>query len=251
MQMKKQIGVIGGGAAGMMAAITAAKEGAQVTILERNDRVGKKILQTGNGKCNLGNRALSVECYHGGDLEWIRDVLEHFDTEDTIRFFQSIGLMVKEKNGYLYPVCEQAAAVLDVLRYELQALGVEIQYQCKITKVEKLASGKLQVSDGEKTWQFDAAIVTCGGKAAPATGSDGSGFKIAKKMGHTCIPSVPALVQLRCQETDLLKGIAGVRADSEIRVFCDGGEICRERGELQLTENHFPMYERSWYTGSE
>ena len=101
MQMKKQIGVIGGGAAGMMAAITAAKEGAQVTILERNDRVGKKILQTGNGKCNLGNRALSVECYHGGDLEWIRDVLEHFDTEDTIRFFQSIGLMVKEKNGYL------------------------------------------------------------------------------------------------------------------------------------------------------
>lgn len=181
MQMKKQIGVIGGGAAGMMAAITAAKEGAQVTILERNDRVGKKILQTGNGKCNLGNRALSVECYHGGDLEWIQDVLEHFDTEDTIRFFQSIGLMVKEKNGYLYPVCEQAAAVLDVLRYELQALGVEIQYQCKITKVEKLASGKLQVSDGEKTWQFDAAIVTCGGKAAPATGSDGSGFKIAKK----------------------------------------------------------------------
>lgn len=236
MQMKKQIGVIGGGAAGMMAAITAAKEGAQVTILERNDRVGRKILQTGNGKCNLGNRALSVECYHGGDLEWIRDVLEHFDTEDTIRFFQSIGLMVKEKNGYLYPVCEQAAAVLDVLRYELQALGVEIQYQCKITKVERLASGKLQVSDGEKTWQFDAVIVTCGGKAAPATGSDGSGFKIAKKMGHTCIPSVPALVQLRCQETDLLKGIAGVRADSEIRVFCDGGEICRERGELQLTD---------------
>ena len=135
MQMKKQIGVIGGGAAGMMAAITAAKEGAQVTILERNDRVGKKILQTGNGKCNLGNRALSVEYYHGGDLEWIRDVLEHFDTEDTIRFFQSIGLMVKEKNGYLYPVCEQAAAVLDVLRYELQALGVEIQYHCQITKV--------------------------------------------------------------------------------------------------------------------
>ena len=73
-------------------------------------------------------------------------------------------------------MCEQAAAVLDVLRYELQALGVEIQYQCKITKVERLASGKLQVSDGEKTWQFDAVIMTCGGKAAPATGSDGSGL---------------------------------------------------------------------------
>ena len=234
--MKKQIGVIGGGAAGMMAAITAAKEGAHVTILERNDRVGKKILQTGNGKCNLGNRALSVECYHGGDPEWIAAVMERFGTEDTIRFFQSIGLIVKEKNGYLYPVCEQAAAVLDVLRYELQALGVEILYQCKVTGVERMDSGKLRVSDGEKTWQFDAVIVTCGGKAAPATGSDGSGFKIAKKLGHTCIPSVPALVQLRCQETDLLKGIAGVRADSEIRIFCDGREVCRERGELQLTD---------------
>ena len=236
MQMKKQIGVIGGGAAGMMAAITAAKEGAQVTILERNDRVGKKILQTGNGKCNLGNRFITVECYHGGEPEWIGSVLERFDTEDTIRFFQSIGLMVKEKNGYLYPVCEQAAAVLDVLRYELQALGVEILYQCKITGIERPASGKLQVSDGNMSRQFDAVIVTCGGKAAPATGSDGSGFKIARKLGHTCIPSVPALVQLRCQETEVLKGIAGVRADSEIRILCGGSEICRERGELQLTD---------------
>lgn len=234
--MKKQIGVIGGGAAGMMAAITAAREGAKVTIFERNDRVGKKILQTGNGKCNLGNRALSVECYHGTDLQWIGKALERFDTEDTIRFFQSIGLMVKEKNGYLYPVCEQAAAVLDVLRYELQALGVEIVFSCKITKVERMDSGKLLVSDGEKEWMLDAVIVTCGGKAAPATGSDGSGFKLAKKLGHTCTLTVPALVQLRCQETDILKGIAGVRTDSEIRILCDGEEICRERGELQLTD---------------
>lgn len=234
--MKKQIGVIGGGAAGMMAAITAAREGAKVTIFERNDRVGKKILQTGNGKCNLGNRALSVECYHGTDLQWIGKALERFDTEDTIRFFQSIGLMVKEKNGYLYPVCEQAAAVLDVLRYELQALGVEIVFSCKITKVERMDSGKLLVSDGEKEWMLDAVIVTCGGKAAPATGSDGSGFKIAKKLGHTCTLTVPALVQLRCQETDILKGIAGVRTDSEIGILCDGEEICRERGELQLTD---------------
>ena len=234
--MKIKIGIIGGGAAGMMAAITAAKEGARVTILERNDRVGKKILQTGNGKCNLGNLALGAECYHGGDPEWITEVLERFGTEDTIRFFQSIGLMVKEKNGYLYPVCEQAAAVLDVLRYELQALGVEILYQCKITKVERVASGRFQVSDGKQSWEFDRVIITCGGKAAPVTGSDGSGFKIARKLGHICIPSVPALVQLRCQETSLLKGISGVRADSEIRILCEDREVCRERGELQLTD---------------
>ena len=150
--MTKQIGVIGGGAAGMMAAITAAREGTKVTIFERNDRVGKKILQTGNGKCNLSNRALSVECYHGTDLQWIEKALERFDTEDTIRFFQSIGLMVKEKNGYLYPVCEQAAAVLDVLRYELQALGVETVFACKITKVKRGGSGLWFLIEGERGW---------------------------------------------------------------------------------------------------
>lgn len=234
--MKKKIGIIGGGAAGMIAAITAAGEGARVTILERNDRVGKKILQTGNGKCNLGNRALSVECYHGGNAEWIESVLSRFDTEDTIRFFQSIGLIVKEKNGYLYPLSEQAASVLDVLRYELQSLEIDIVFQCKVQKVERLESGCFGVSDGEREWKFDAVVLACGGKAAPVTGSDGSGWKIAKKLGHTCIPPVPALVQLRCRETDLLKGIAGVRADSRIRILCDGRETEEERGELQITE---------------
>lgn len=234
--MKRTIGIIGGGAAGLMAAITAAREGAQVTILERNDRVGKKILQTGNGKCNLGNRELSVECYHGGDKTLIESVLNRFTTEDTIRFFQSIGLLIKEKNGYLYPVCEQASAVLDVLRYELKALDVAIEYECKIQNIERLPSGRLCVSDGRKSREFDAVIVTCGGKAAPGTGSDGSGWKLAKKLGHHCVAPVPALVQLRCLETDVLKSIAGVRADSMITVFCDGRKCCAERGELQLTE---------------
>ena len=195
--MKKHIGIIGGGAAGMMAAVTAARKGTKVTILERNDRIGKKILQTGNGKCNLGNRNLTVECYHGGDAAWIKQALERFGTEDTVYFFQKIGLLIKEKNGYLYPVSEQAASVLDVLRYELQTLGVEIIYGCKVQKVELTRSGKLAVNDGDREWQFDAVILTCGGKAAPGTGSDGSGWKIAKKAGHTCIAPVPALVQLR------------------------------------------------------
>ena len=145
--MKKHIGIIGGGAAGMMAAVTAARKGTKVTIWERNDRIGKKILQTGNGKCNLGNKNLTVECYHGGDAAWIKQALERFGTEDTVCFFQKIGLLIKEKNGYLYPVSEQAASVLDVLRYELQTLGVEIIYGCKVQKVERTRSGKLAVND--------------------------------------------------------------------------------------------------------
>lgn len=234
--MKKKIGVIGGGAAGMAAAITAARQGAEVTVLERNDRVGKKILVTGNGKCNLGNYQLSTEQYYGSNPEWIGQALQRFDTEDTIAFFRSMGLMIKEKNGYLYPASEQAAVVLDVLRYEIQSLGIQVITECKVNSIEKDAvTGRLRVSDGKAWFDFDAVILACGSKAAPKTGSDGSGYKLAKKLGHTLVPTVPALVQLKCRE-DYLKAVAGVRADGEVRVYRSGKCVASERGELQLTE---------------
>ena len=234
--MKKKIGVIGGGAAGMAAAITAARCGAAVTVLERNDRVGRKILVTGNGKCNLGNYCLSTEQYYGSNPDWIGQALQRFDTEDTISFFQNMGLMIKEKNGYLYPISEQAAVVLDVLRYEMQSLGIHVINECKINAIEKdTKTGRIRVGDGKKSYEFDAVILACGSKAAPKTGSDGSGYKLAKKLGHSLIPTVPALVQLKCRE-DYLKAVAGVRAEGEIKVF--RGDVCvaSERGEIQLTE---------------
>lgn len=234
--MSRRIGIIGGGAAGMMAAITAAREGAQVTILERNDRVGKKILVTGNGKCNLGNRDLRKDMYYGADREWIWDKLERFDTESTVRFFESLGLMIKERNGYLYPACEQAAVVLDVLRIALERLGVEIIYDCKINSIQRDAdSGSILVSDGNQQYTFDAVVLACGSKAAPKTGSDGSGYKLAKQLGHTLVPTVPALVQMRCAQ-DYFKAVAGVRTDALLKVWNQGKCVAQERGELQLTE---------------
>lgn len=233
---RKKVGIIGGGAAGMAAAITAARQGAEVTVLERNDRVGKKILMTGNGKCNLGNYQLSPEQYFGSNAEWIEQALKRFGTEDTVRFFQGLGLLVKSKAGYLYPACEQAAVVLDVLRYEMQSLGVSVINECKINNIEKKEdSGQILVSDGNRKFVFDAVILACGSKAAPKTGSDGSGHKLARKLGHSLIPTVPALVQLKCRE-DYLKGVAGVRADGEIKVYRGKECVATERGELQLTE---------------
>ena len=233
---RKKVGIIGGGAAGMAAAITAARQGAEVTVLERNDRVGKKILMTGNGKCNLGNYQLSPEQYFGSNAEWIEQALKRFGTEDTVRFFQGLGLLVKSKAGYLYPACEQAAVVLDVLRYEMQSLGVSVINECKINNIEKKEdSGQILVSDGNRKFVFDAVILACGSKAAPKTGSDGSGYKLARKLGHSLIPTVPALVQLKCRE-DYLKGVAGVRADGEIKVYRGKECVATERGELQLTE---------------
>ena len=233
---QKKIGIIGGGAAGMMAAITAARQGASVTLFERNDRVGKKILVTGNGKCNLGNYALSEKEYYGSSREWICRALERFDTEDTVTFFKSLGLLLKEKNGYLYPASEQAAVVLDVLRFEMSAVGVRVITECKINHVERdAASGRIKVGDGKREYVFDRVIIACGSKAAPKTGSDGSGYKLARQLGHTLIPTVPALVQLRCSE-DYLKAVAGVRTDAEIKVYRGRKCVASERGELQLTE---------------
>ncbi len=229
----KCIAVIGGGAAGMMAAITAARNGAQVTILEKNDRVGKKILSTGNGKCNLGNLQLSALEYYG-DRDRIGRLLEAFDTEETIRFFNGLGLLLKEKNGYLYPLCEQAAVVLDALRFELQTLQVEVVTQVAVQKIECGKKGwVVSYPDGKRT--FDAVILAVGGRAASKTGSDGSGYTLAGELGHTLVEQVPALVQLKCKE-DYMKAVSGVRAEAALQLYADGEWLASEQGELQLTD---------------
>lgn len=229
-----RIGVIGGGAAGMMAAITAAQEGAKVTLLEGGERVGKKILATGNGKCNLSNRSLSARDYYGAKTNWIEECLARFGTLDSIRFFEGIGLLIKDKNGYLYPMSEQASSVLDVLRTRLRTAGVELVTQAKVTEIRPGKGGNFQVLAGEHTYRFDRVILACGSKAAPKTGSDGSGYTLAQKLGHRIIPVIPALVQLKCRES-YLKEVAGVRAEALVRITA-GDKRIEERGELQLTD---------------
>lgn len=234
--MGNRVGIVGGGAAGMMAAITAARNGERVTLLEGNDRLGKKILSTGNGKCNLGNEKLGVDSYNTGRPDMLADFLGRFGTEDTLSFFRGIGLMIKSRNGYLYPACEQAAAVLDVLRYEVKAVGVEVVTDFKAESVERGRRSKLLKVEGKDgVFSFDRVILACGGKAAPKTGSDGSGYRIARQLGHSLVPTVPALVQLRCRE-EYLKSVAGVRADARISVYFQGKCVAQERGELQLTD---------------
>lgn len=233
---RKNIAVIGGGAAGMMAAITAADAGANVTLYERNDRVGKKILSTGNGKCNFANRQLSSDAYFGGDRELISHVLNRLDVNGVVSFFEKAGMMVKDKNGYLYPASEQASTVLDILRMQLKAYGVKILCEQKVTKIlPDISSDTIVIKTLEKETQYDRVVLACGGSAAPKTGSDGNGCMLAKELGHRIIPIVPALVQLRCKE-DYLKAVAGVRADAKISLVVDGKIKVSESGELQLTD---------------
>ncbi len=223
----------------MAAAVTAAREGACVTIYEKNDRLGKKILATGNGKCNLSNESLSIEDYHSDNIELVGQCLERFGVKETVDFFHSLGLMIKARNGYLYPKSEQASSVLDVLRMAVERCGVKVIYEAGINSLKKRKDGGFEIyREGQNSNSkvvYDSVIIACGSKASPKTGSDGSGYRLAKQMGLKVTDVVPALVQLHCKE-DYCKAIAGVRAEAQIHIRDGRESIVKEQGELQLTE---------------
>lgn len=255
--MNRKIAIIGGGASGMTAAIAAAREGAEVTIYEHL-KLGKKILATGNGKCNLGNQDMKTEYFHSTCKECVESCLARFGTKQTVQFFESMGLCVKEKNGYLYPLAEQAVVVLQVLEAELERLGVHVIYTEKAEKIvpldlEKEKPGRRVLVKTESGKSFyDAVILSCGSKAAPKTGSDGSGYDLAKALGHKIQPVLPALVQLQCSD-GFCKALAGIRSEAKIHIFEDLEDkklLCVEQGELQLTDygiSGIPVFQLSGF----
>ena len=234
--MERKVAVIGGGAAGMMAAIQTAGTGAAVTIYEKNDRVGKKILSTGNGRCNFSNEAMGTEFYHGSGKALADEILSAFDVAQTKDFFSALGMRIRARDGYLYPASDQASTVLDVLRYELDRRHVTVHTQ-EAVQTLSFDEGRKQFLTGRQGKEafYDAVILCCGGKAAPNTGSDGSGFRLAARFGHRIVRPVPALAALVCKES-FYKQVAGVRCDAELTLQVAGKEAGRERGELQLTD---------------
>ena len=230
-----KIGIVGGGASGMTAAIAAARQGAQVTILERNDRIGKKILATGNGKCNLYNLDFQTEYYRSEDPECVRTIFKKDAVRQTRLFFEQIGLMIKSKNGYLYPECEQASAVLDVLRHELTHLGVKVVCDEDVVALDKRNSGFLLQTKSGSRYPFDRVILSCGTSAGLKKGTKTSLPQlVAVKYGLDYVKQVPALVQLRCEES-FCKALSGVRCQAAITLHV-GTDTYSEEGELQLTD---------------
>ena len=234
-----KIGIIGGGASGMIAAISAVRQGAEVTILEGGDRIGRKILATGNGKCNFTNRKMDNTCFRSNTTADISPFLERFGVEDTLAFFATLQMLYKDKNGYYYPASEQASTVLDVLRFEIEAHGEQIQLLtgCKARTLTYQKDGTVKVVCGTESFVFDRVILACGSKASPKTGSDGSGYQLLRSLKCGCHIEevVPALVQLRCME-DYLKAVSGVRIEGRVALSVDGKVTCREQGEIQLTD---------------
>ena len=194
----------------MTAAISARRLGAAVTILEKNPRVGKKILATGNGRCNFTNINTGVEHYNGSNPKFVHSALSSFTVEDTIRFFEKLGIQHKvEDGGKVFPMSDQASSVLDVLFYELNSLGVDIVCDACVKDITgEKGSFAVKLENG-KAYRGDRVIIAAGGKAMPSSGSDGSGFELAK-LGHVIVPVFPALVQLML-EGPFFKAVSGVK----------------------------------------
>lgn len=244
----RHVAVIGGGAAGMMAAITAAREGVKVTILEHKDRIGKKILSTGNGRCNFTNTFQTPACYRSDNRDFAWNIIQKFNVEKTISFFKELGIYPKDRNGYLYPYSDQAAAILEVLQIEIAKLDICVMTEINVLDIQPVKRG-IRVTTDKKTITVDSVILACGSKAAPVTGSDGSGYQLAKLLGHRIVPVLPALVQLRCAEK-FYKSISGVRVQGTVEIYADDISLVSDTGEIQLTNygiSGIPVFQVSRY----
>lgn len=255
----RKIGIIGGGASGLIAAITAARQkNTEVFILEHKELAGKKLLATGNGRCNLTNEKMDSTFFRSETIEAVEKVLNQFGFEDTVRFFEGLGLMMRSKNGYIYPRCEQASVVRELLEKEAVRLGADIYTGVHVTEVVPCKKGFQIVGEHTNGKDFkkqhfhaDKVILSCGGRAAKVLGSDGSGYTIAKALGHTIVPVVPALVQLEVYGHPF-KEASGVRTESRVSAWVDGKNMFSDTGELQITGygiSGIPVFQISRYIG--
>lgn len=247
-EIQHELLVIGGGAAGMMAAISAARAGADTAILEHTDKIGKKLLMTGNGRCNLTNYFQRPDCYRSSDPERAWKVLRSFTERETTDFFQEIGLLTREKAGYVYPYSNQASSVLRVLKAEMYRLHIPVYYRTELIGIQKIKTGFV-CNTTNKNYRSKRLILAAGSKAAAKTGSDGSGYELARKLGHSVLPVLPALVQLTAEE-DCFKRLSGIRTEGRITLYIDGKKTAQDTGELQLTEygiSGIPVFQVSRY----
>lgn len=234
--MKHEVIIIGGGAAGMMAAILLKDKGIDVAIVEGNDRVGKKLLTTGNGRCNITNKYIEESRYHSENLGFFNSALNSFSVNDTVNFFTSIGLpLVTLEDGKMFPMSLQASSVLDILRLALEDRNIPVYLNKKVCFIKNYKTNfKIEAINGE-IYESKKLILCNGGKTAPITGSDGSGHNLAKALGHGIITPVPALVQLKLSYKNL-KSLAGIKFNGIAEIYIDGELKRRELGEILFTD---------------
>lgn len=231
--MPKTVAIIGAGASGLVAAIVAARNGTDVTIFEKNNKIGKKILATGNGRCNVTNNSIKTSNYHGLNPKFVNVAIDRFNTLTCKKFFDEIGVPLNEgQNGRLYPKSLQSSSIVNLLAYECQRLGVKILLNQEIKNIQKEAE-KFALHVEDKTVYASFVLVATGGMAMPTLGASESGYTFAKNFGHTITKTFASLVQLVCKED--FKSISGVKMQGDITAF-DGKEIaCEANGDILFT----------------
>lgn len=234
--MKTEIAVIGGGASGLMAAITAKKSGKEVIILERKDRILKKVLITGNGRCNITNVNANISNYFGKNISSVENILNRFTPQDTMDFFNELGIVCNEENrGKVYPLSGQASSVVDALRFEAEKLGIKIETEFYVRKIEKDGFKFRIYSEDKKKIEAGRVIIAAGGQSYPELGSNGSGFELAKELGHSVTKLSPSIVQLKTEKYQV-KGLQGIKTDVAVTAYGDNKKICTYNGELLFTD---------------
>ena len=230
----KKVVIIGGGASGMMAAIQAARTGAAVTLLEHNEKPGKKILATGNGRCNLTNLVQEPSRYRSSQPDFPRKIITQYPLEDTLAFFSELGIYTKNRNGWVYPYSDQAAGVAQVLELEARHQKVKIKTTEEVTDILR-EDGQYLVKTA--TWQYpcDSVIISCGSSASNVEGSSTTGYELAEKLGHTVVKPLPSLCGIRGKDNYYAKW-AGSRMDGRITLEIDGETVGEEQGEILFTE---------------
>lgn len=225
--------VIGGGASGLLAAIIARRNHANVTIVERNPKLGKKILATGNGRCNYTNQLTHPEHYN--HPAFVQHALDVFGAKKTIHFFEKLGISPRiEDLGKAYPMSEQASSIVDVLVYEIENLGINVQCNAKVVNVIKRQNKFISTLSDGRSIESDKVILATGGKAMPGSGSDGNGYSIAESFGHHITALFPSLVKLKLN-SPYLKSMDGVKIQGTVQLLEQNQVIQTEKGDILFT----------------
>ena len=231
----KKIAVIGGGAAGMACAVFLARKGCTVTVLERGERLGRKLAATGNGQGNVTNTDMDASHYFSDDLKKVEQILSRFGDRDTVRFLESMGgIFLPDSRGRVYPAGRQASAIVDLFRFELERLNVDILFNTQVRKIAFERDFTLEWEGGHM--HADAVVLAAGGAAAPNFGTDGTAYALVQPFGHLPRDLEPSLVRLKCDK-DIAKRLHGIRIDSALTLQRGGKTVFETRGDTLFTDS--------------
>lgn len=234
--MKHEFIIVGAGASGIIAAINAKNFGIDVALIETNNRIGKKILTTGNGRCNICNENITLNRYHSENPDFFKTILESFSIKDTLNLFTELGLpLITLEEGKMYPMSLQASSVLDILKEALEEREIPVYLETKVLDVKHKDDSFVLNTSTDEVYNCRRLLLCCGGKSAPKTGSDGSGYDLAKKLGHKIIKPIPALVQLKLNYKKL-KALSGVKFNGTAEILVNNSVVNKDFGEILFTD---------------